>query len=230
MKKKTHNITIGADEVGFGAIAGPLVVCAAASLSTTRAPVIKHYHFERKYRADAPDHTPIQDSKKLSYNMLLRFREVLHDQDKILAYELCQVPAGQIDKQGVELVRVTAMRSVIWRLIERLAHSHMDWIQGGKYRIIVDGEGSLGEQCPFRYTLMPQADSTVWQVSAASILAKYHQIQIMRRLHITHPEYNWIKNRGYPTREHLDKLQTHGVSRHHRKSYKPVREVLNGRV
>jgi len=63
-------------------------------------------------------------------------------------------------------------------------------------------------------------------IGAASILAKVTRDQEMVALHDEYPMYGFAQHKGYPTVRHLEALQTHGISVHHRKSFKPVAKLL----
>ncbi len=75
-------------------------------------------------------------------------------------------------------------------------------------------------------TALVKGDGRSQSIAAASILAKVTRDRIMCDLAQEHPEYLWSKNMGYPTREHISALQQHGVTPHHRRSYKPVHNIL----
>jgi len=225
------NVIIGVDEVGFGSIAGPLVVGAVAFLSTTRRPVIKHYPFENvKQNKKECKVTPLKDSKKLSYSMLLRFKELI--MDRALGIQLFSQSPRHIDLHGVEVARREAMHAVIMRLLEQLNYRYQQNTEGidlRQYKVIIDGDVDLGH-CRFAYQALPHADDTVWQVSAAAVIAKCVQVKAMQKLHERNTRYGWDKNKGYPTKQHLEALDQHGVSMFHRKSYKPVAQRLIANV
>jgi len=63
--------------------------------------------------------------------------------------------------------------------------------------------------------------------SAASIVAKVHRDLYMIKLGNKFPEYNWHKNSGYGTSQHLGALKKFGVTNYHRKSYRPVHNILS---
>jgi ribonuclease HII len=71
-----------------------------------------------------------------------------------------------------------------------------------------------------------KGDATVQVISAASILAKVVRDQEMVELHEQYPVYGFDQNKGYPTEVHRAALIEHGACPEHRKSFKPVREVL----
>jgi ribonuclease HII len=70
-------------------------------------------------------------------------------------------------------------------------------------------------------------DAKVRAISAASIIAKVYRDRLLRALHDEHPQYGFDGHKGYSTPEHLAALREHGACRHHRRSFAPVREVLD---
>jgi ribonuclease HII len=71
-------------------------------------------------------------------------------------------------------------------------------------------------------------DAKVKSISAASILAKVHRDRLCLSLHEAHPQYGFDGHKGYATAEHLAALRAHGACVHHRRSFAPVREALEG--
>ena len=64
-------------------------------------------------------------------------------------------------------------------------------------------------------------------IAAASIIAKVTRDRIMVDLHETYPQYGWNTNSGYGTKVHIEGLDNHGVTEHHRKSFKPIKLRIN---
>lgn len=71
-------------------------------------------------------------------------------------------------------------------------------------------------------------DAKSLSIAAASIIAKVTRDRIMRKLAEKHPAYGWERNAGYGTKYHQESLCRHGVTEHHRKGYRPIREILDG--
>ena len=72
-----------------------------------------------------------------------------------------------------------------------------------------------------------KGDSKSISIAAASILAKVYRDKIMTNLADKYPEYSFEKNAGYGTKEHLLALKSHGITPIHRKSFKPIYNILN---
>lgn len=77
----------------------------------------------------------------------------------------------------------------------------------------------------WRSTAIIGGDAREPVIAAASIIAKEHRDALMRALHAQHPAYGWEQNMGYGTPMHLEALQRHGATPHHRRSFAPVRSV-----
>ena len=71
-----------------------------------------------------------------------------------------------------------------------------------------------------------KGDGKFASIAAASILAKVTRDRIMIAFHREHPEYNFLQNKGYPTKEHLAAIKKFGILFYHRKTYRPIREYI----
>ncbi len=71
-----------------------------------------------------------------------------------------------------------------------------------------------------------KGDSKYTSIAAASVLAKTHRDAYMEKLHEEFPMYNWIKNKGYPTKEHREAIKKYGITKYHRKSFRQLPEQL----
>jgi len=91
---------------------------------------------------------------------------------------------------------------------------------------LVDGNDPPALPC--RCDTLVEGDARSVSIAAASIIAKVTRDRLMARLHDEHPGYNWKSNKGYGTPEHYDGLRLHGVTIHHRRSFAPVRNLLQG--
>src|ERR1700759_2196154 len=89
---------------------------------------------------------------------------------------------------------------------------------------LVDGNDAPALPCPC--DTLVDGDARSVSIAAASIIAKVTPDRIMEALHLEHPEFRWCANKGYGTAEHLQALSRHGVTRHHRRSFSPVHNIL----
>ncbi len=71
-----------------------------------------------------------------------------------------------------------------------------------------------------------KGDAKSLSIAAASIVAKVTRDRYMKRLSGQYPQYNWNKNNGYPTPEHLQAIEKYGINEHYRKSFGPVKKIL----
>jgi ribonuclease HII len=91
---------------------------------------------------------------------------------------------------------------------------------------LVDGNDAPALPC--KCDTLVDGDARSVSIAAASIIAKVTRDRLMARLHEEHPGYNWKSNKGYGTPEHYDGLRLHGVTLHHRRSFGPIRNLLQG--
>jgi ribonuclease HII len=133
-----------------------------------------------------------------------------------------------VDREGgVHAVKMKYLALTAKRLVERL---HVFNGSDREARVIFDG--LVDFELPFPFDQIPQADATVWQVGAASVLAKATQLQEMDVMHSKYPRYMFYKNHGYPTQDHLERLKKYGPCKFHRRSTRaldPWRKKPKGR-
>lgn len=152
----------------------------------------------------------LADSKKLSEkrrNYLAR--EI---RQHALAWAIAEASVEEIDTINILQASLLAMR----RAVEQL--------QVRPQEVWVDGLHCPDTGLPSRAIV--QGDSSVAAISAASILAKTARDAAMLLLHERYPQYDFAAHKGYPTAVHLAALKLHGVSAEHRRSFRPVRELL----
>ncbi|MDB5760715.1 MAG: ribonuclease [Burkholderia sp.] len=155
----------------------------------------------------------LRDSKKLS--TARRDELAVLIRRDALAWSVSQCCESEIDTLNILHATMLAMR----RAIEGLRHQPT--------LALIDGN-----RCPpaaVRCLPIVGGDDLVDAISAASILAKTGRDAALLDLHQTYPQYGFDQHKGYPTAMHLERLQQHGVSPVHRRSYAPVRALL-GRV
>lgn len=91
--------------------------------------------------------------------------------------------------------------------------------------IIVDGNRFKEER--YEYEALVGGDDLIPHISAASILAKVARDNLMKGQHALHPNYNWAKNKGYGSPEHLKALAEFGPAPQHRRSFEPVKSMVS---
>ena len=160
--------------------------------------------------ARAYDNKEINDSKKLSRKK----REQLFDviKENALSYGIGIVEAKTIDEINIYEATKVAMKNAI----SQLKHPY-DLILTDAMKL----EGIDVEVIP-----IIKGDAKALPIAAASILAKVTRDRIMDDLSQKYPQYNFSKNAGYGTKEHLEALKKYGpIQNIHRFSYRPVKEV-----
>jgi ribonuclease HII len=152
----------------------------------------------------------LNDSKVLSPKV----RERLFDEirAKALCCSIAQASVEEIDTLNILQATMLAMR----RAVEGLR------LKPGK--VLVDGNRLPVLRIAAEAII--KGDAKIKSISAASILAKVHRDRLCVVLHEEHPQYGFDGHKGYSTAEHLAALREHGACRHHRRSFAPVREVL----
>lgn len=152
----------------------------------------------------------LADSKTISANK----RERLFDEIRAKALCCCIAEASveEIDQMNILQATLLAMRRAVAGL--RLTPS----------LVLVDGNRLPLLTVPAEAIV--KGDSKVPAISAASILAKVYRDRHCLLMHEQHPEYGFDRHKGYPTAEHLTALRAHGATSWHRRTFGPVRLVL----
>lgn len=197
LKKQGYDLIIGIDEAGRGPLAGPVVAAAV---------ILKTFRFKNR----------IDDSKKLNANARQKaFQEII----KKSFFGIGIVNERVIERINIlESTRV-AMEQALTLLVNKLKNKKKKRIH-----IIIDGRINL--RTPFPYTTIINGDAKSKTIASASILAKVTRDRIMEAFDNIYPQYNFIKHKGYPTREHRKILKRIGPCPIHRKTFCPVRKNL----
>ena len=146
----------------------------------------------------------LNDSKQLTERQRERLREVI--EREAVAWAVAQVDNGEIDRLNILNASIEAMHRALDGLAVRPEH------------ILVDGNRFK----PYRDTehhCVVGGDGKYMAIAAASILAKTHRDEHMRRLAEEYPAYGWERNKGYPTREHREAIRRLGATPLHRQSF-----------
>ncbi|MHB1688025.1 MAG: ribonuclease HII [Ignavibacteriaceae bacterium] len=145
----------------------------------------------------------VNDSKQLSE----KEREELLPQilEKAISYSIAAVSHGKIDEINILQASLLSMKIAVSRL--RIQPN----------LILIDGNKSFNYSVPA--IPIVKGDSKSFSIAAASIIAKVARDRIMKRLDKYYPNYLWQKNKGYPTKEHIEAVKMYGASPLHRKSF-----------
>lgn len=152
----------------------------------------------------------LTDSKKLSEKRRRELSEQIKQQ--ALCWALGRAEPEEIDQLNILHATMLAMR----RAVAALSVTP-EWV-------LVDGNRTTDFAVPA--TAVVKGDLLVPEISAASILAKVARDDEMQQLHQAHPQFGFADHKGYPTAAHLAAIRQYGVLPEHRRSFKPVRLVL----
>lgn len=154
----------------------------------------------------------VTDSKKLSAVKRDILFSVIQGQCQ---FGIAEASVEEIDNINILQASLLAMR----RAIEQ--------IQCDKPFILVDGN-RLSKTWPWDARAIVKGDSKSVSIAAASILAKVTRDRMMCEFAEIFPAYGWANNAGYGTPEHLNALEAHGITHHHRKSFAPIKNYKTG--
>ena len=152
----------------------------------------------------------LNDSKKLS----AKRRENLYDLIlKSATVAVAHVSVEEIDRINILQASLLAMRNAVAALNPQPAH------------LLIDGNRVPD---PINIPAQPivKGDGKSLSIAAASIVAKTVRDRLMAELSLQNPGYGWEKNAGYPSKQHILALERLGVTPHHRRSFRPVHNIL----
>ena len=104
-------------------------------------------------------------------------------------------------------------------------HKALDQLNTNPEFIIVDGNRFNPYQ-NVPHACIVKGDGKYLSIAAASILAKTFRDAYMEKIHLEYPMYNWIKNKGYPTKEHREAIRKYGITKYHRKTFRQLPDQL----
>ena len=146
----------------------------------------------------------LNDSKQLTEKKRYHLREIiLRD---AVAWAVGIVTPEEIDKINILNASILAM------------HRALDQLKVRPEAIIVDGN-RFKKYKDLPHTTIVKGDGKYLSIAAASILAKTYRDDYMNQLAKEYPQYDWLSNKGYPTKKHREAIKQHGITPYHRKSY-----------
>ena len=152
----------------------------------------------------------LNDSKKLTAKARDTLFDLIMDKAQV---SIAHASVDEIDDLNILYASHLAMERAVAGLTSRPCHTLIDGNMIPKNLI-----------CPA--TALVKGDARSLSIAAASIVAKVMRDRIMVDLAQQHPGYGWEKNAGYPTKAHKAALENLGVTPHHRRSFKPVYQML----
>ncbi|HVA70270.1 MAG TPA: ribonuclease HII [Acidimicrobiales bacterium] len=196
-------VVVGVDEVGRGALAGPLTVGAVVVRGDQRPP------------------NGLNDSKLLSSARRASLVEPLHQW--AAEWSLGSVSAAEIDDWGLRLALAVAATRALEKLKSAPTHALID----GNFNLLRCPHAvsfAVTAPPPLRYDSLPvttliQGDRRSACIAAAAVLAKVHRDAVMVALHEEFGEYQWAQNKGYGAPEHLEAIRRRGPNIHHRRTW-----------
>ncbi len=160
-------------------------------------------------------HPLLNDSKQVEEGTRNELRIFI--QNNAISYSVAQVDHDEIDRINILKASFKAMHLALDKLRKRPRLLLIDGNRFTKYRRT-------------RHECIIKGDGIYASIAAASILAKTYRDDFMKNLHNDFPQYKWITNKGYGTREHRQAIAQHGPSPYHRRSFNWSLEVLNEAV
>jgi ribonuclease HII len=153
----------------------------------------------------------LADSKRLTHARRQRLDEQIRQH--AVCYAIACASVEEIDQMNILQASLLAMQ----RAVAGLSKQPM--------RVLVDG--NCLPRLPYDAQAVVGGDALVDCISAASIIAKVYRDRLMSDLHECYPQYGFASNKGYPSRQHRDALQQYGACPVHRRSFAPVRAVID---
>ncbi len=205
-KNFIHNgAVIGVDEVGRGSWAGPLTLAA--------------FWINPKYLNNIPkelkDSKLISKQKRQEINLKLTNKKFQH------CWKILHINVSKIDEIGIQNSTLLGIVNVVNYLSDFIFKN----FNFKTSMVLIDG--NLKPKISLPFMTIVKGDQKCLSIAAASIIAKVNRDLLMNNLDSDFPNYNWKNNVGYGTRDHLNALKQFGITKHHRKSFKPIKNLKN---
>ena len=191
---------IGIDEVGTGALAGPIGAAAVV--------------YPKEIFLNPPDELKgITDSKKLLPEDRFRYAEIIRRYSKN-EIAIKDIPDGEYS--------INVTRQVVTEAVDKLEKQLI-----GKKRVIIDS-GPSNPVFTLEYERIKGGDIYSLSIASAAILAKVEVDKVMIKLSAEFPEYEWDKNKGYSSPEHFEAIKKYGYTKYHRRSLYQNKDQKSG--
>lgn len=153
----------------------------------------------------------LNDSKKLTKKQRYFLRPII--EKEAIAWAVEAVSNEEIDKVNILNASFLAMNRAVKKL--KIVPEHL-LIDGNRFR----------PQTEIPFTCMIKGDGRFFSIAAASVLAKTYRDDFMVEINKEFPNYDWDKNKGYPTKKHRQGIKKHGVTKYHRMTFRLLDEQL----
>jgi ribonuclease HII len=157
------------------------------------------------------EHEWLNDSKLLSLKKRESLRPII--EEHAISFGVAHIFPEEIDKINILNASIQAMHKAIQKLDKEPEFILVD---GNKFK----NYKNIKHECVIK------GDSKYMNIAAASILAKTYRDDYMKKLHVELSQYDWMNNKGYPTKKHRSAIKTYGSTKYHRKSFKLLPEQL----
>ena len=188
--RQGYKTIIGADEVGRGALAGPIVAAAvlfAPKIINSKSAWVKQ----------------IKDSKRLSPKQ--RF-DLYKEITESCSWAVALISNKEIDRVGIQNANINVVIKAVKKIKPKADYLLRDYIAGFKFSL--------------SHETIIKGDSKVFSIACASIVAKVYRDRLMRKFHKKYPQYHLGKNKGYGSLAHRQAIKKFGLCPLHRKSFK----------
>lgn len=206
-------IVLGVDEVGRGPLAGP-VVAAAAWVSP------------QALEKDFLERGLVRDSKKLSEKQRNKIcKYILNSDDFVIG--IGEISHKTVDKINILNASLLAMKIAVEDVMDKFtATDHFSGdVRKLKSCLLVDGNREIPKM-EMQQRLFSKGDAKIFSIAVASICAKVYRDELMQQYHSKWPCFGFDAHKGYGTKRHLIALQKFGICEIHRKSFGPVKTLL----
>ena len=149
-------------------------------------------------------HPLLNDSKQMTERNRNLLREII--ENEAVAWAVQEITAARIDEINILNASFEGMSLAVAQLDPQPGFLAID---GNRFRTTLT----------IPYKCIVKGDGKYANIAAASVLAKTHRDEYMKRLDEEYPMYGWAKNKGYPTREHRLAIRKYGISPYHRLSF-----------
>ena len=157
------------------------------------------------------DKKRLKDSKKLTK----KNRELLEKYIKKNSYwSIGSASLKEIEKFNILNASLLAMKRAIKKLNKKPS------------RVLIDGN-KIPKIKNYNLKYIIKGDEKIPEISAASIIAKVSRDRLITKMSKKYIKYSWNKNAGYGTKDHLSAIKKFGITKHHRKTFQPIHNILS---